>query len=126
MRPLAVICAFFCGLAWAQTPPADSGILLRGGTVHTVSGPVIENGSVLMRYGKIVGVGKNLTAPEGYKVIDIIGKDVYPGMIDAASRLGLETRSREEASDAKEMGLINPQLRAVTAMNPSSEQIPAA
>jgi imidazolonepropionase-like amidohydrolase len=110
----------------AQSPPADSGILLRGGTVHTVSGPVIENGSVLMRNGKIVGVGKNLTAPEGYKVIDITGKDVYPGMIDAASRLGLETNSREEASDAEEIGLINPQLRAVTAVNPSSEQIPAA
>src|SRR5580704_8843207 len=114
MRPIAVICALAGGLALAQTQPADSGILLRGGTVHTVSGPVIENGSVLMRNGKIVGVGKNLTAPDGYKVIDITGKDVYPGMIDAASRLGLETSSREEASDAEEMGLINPQLRAVT------------
>lgn len=126
MRPIAVICACLCQAALAQAPPADTGILLRGGTVHTVSGPVIENGSVLMRNGKIVGVGKDLTAPEGYKIIDITGKDVYPGMIDAASRLGLETNSREEASDAEELGQINPQLRAVTAVNPSSEQIPAA
>ena len=126
MRPIAVICACLCPVALAQAPPADSGILLRGGTVHTVSGPVIENGSVLMRNGKIIGVGKNLAAPDGYRVIDITGKDVYPGMIDAASRLGLETNSREEASDAEELGLINPQLRAVTAVNPSSEQIPAA
>jgi len=126
MRPMAVICACLCQAAQAQAPPTDSGILLRGGTVHTVSGPVIENGSVLIRNGKIIGVGKNLAAPEGYKVIDITGKDVYPGMIDAASRLGLETNSREEASDAEELGLINPQLRAVTAVNPSSEQIPAA
>jgi imidazolonepropionase-like amidohydrolase len=126
MRKIAVICALLCGMALAQTPPADTGILLRGGTVHTVSGPVIENGSVLMHNGKIVGVGKNLTAPAGYRIIDIAGKQVYPGMIDAASRLGLETNSREEPSDAAEMGLINPQLRAVTAVNPSSEQIPAA
>jgi imidazolonepropionase-like amidohydrolase len=126
MRRIAVICACVCRLALAQTPPPDNGILLRGGTVHTVSGPVIENGSVLMRHGKIVGVGRNLAAPEGYKVIDITGKDVYPGMIDAASRLGLETNSREESTDAQELGLINPQLRAVTAVNPSSEQIPAA
>jgi imidazolonepropionase-like amidohydrolase len=126
IRPIAIICGLAGGLAVAQTPAADSGILLRGGTVHTISGPVIENGSVLMRSGKIVGVGKNLTAPEGYKVIDITGKDVYPGMIDSASRLGLETNSREEASDAEEIGEINPQLRAVTAVNPSSEQIPAA
>src|ERR1039457_3313795 len=127
MRPIAVICACLCPVAvLAQTPPVDSGILLRGGTVHTVSGPVIENGSVLMRNGKIIGGGKNLTAPAGYRVIDITGKEVYPGMIDAASRLGIETNSREEASDAEEIGLINPQLRAVTAVNPSSEQIPAA
>ena len=126
MRPIAVICACLCQAALAQAPPPDSGILLRGGTVHTVSGPVIENGSVLMHNGKIIGVGKNLAAPDGYKIIDITGKDVYPGMIDAASRLGLETISHEEAPDAEELGLINPQLRAVTAVNPSSEQIPAA
>jgi imidazolonepropionase-like amidohydrolase len=126
MRPIFAICALIGGLALAQTPPADAGILLRGGTVHTVSGPVIEHGSVLMRNGKIVAVGRNITPPEGYQVIDITGKDVYPGMIDAASRLGLETRSPDEPSDAEEMGLINPQLRVVTAVNPSSEQIPAA
>jgi imidazolonepropionase-like amidohydrolase len=126
MRPILVICELLCGIALAQTPPADTGILLRGGTVHTVSGPVIEKGSVLIRGGKIVAVGKDIAPPEGYKVIDITGKDVYPGMIDAASRLGLERQSAEEPSDAEEIGLINPQLRAVTAVNPSSEQIPAA
>ena len=126
MRPFLVTCVFLCASALAQTPSSGGGILLRGGTVHTVSGPVIENGSVLMRNGKIVGVGKNLTAPAGYQVIDITGKDVYPGMIDSASRLGIESLAREEASDAEEIGEINPQLRAVTAVNPSSEQIPAA
>jgi len=126
MRPIAVICALFCTPALAQTPPAEPGFLLRGATVHTVSGPVIEDGSVLVRDGKIIGVGKNLTAPEGFTVLDLHGQHVYPGMIDAASRLGMETMSREEPSDAQEIGLLNPQLRAVTAMNPSSEQIPAA
>jgi imidazolonepropionase-like amidohydrolase len=125
-RLIAGICALGCGWALAQTPPAESGFLLRGGTVHTVSGPVIENGSVLVHNGKIIGVGKNLAAPEGFRILDIQGQHVYPGMIDAASRLGLETTSREEASDAGELGLINPQLRAATAVNPSSQQIPAA
>ncbi len=114
------------GLAWAQAPPADPGYLLRGATVHTISGPVIENGSVLVHNGKIIGVGKDLSAPEGFKVLDIHGQHIYPGMIDAASMIGLEKTSKQEASDARELGLLNPQLRAVTAVNPSSEQIPAA
>ena len=75
-------CALGFGLAWAQAPAPDTGYLLRGGTVHTISGPVIENGSVLVHNGKIIGVGKDLSAPEGFKVLDIHGQHIYPGMIE--------------------------------------------
>ena len=81
---------------------------------------------MLVRDGKIVAVGKNLTAPAGYKVIDVTGKQIYPGMIDSASMVGLEKPSPEEASDAQEIGLINPQLRASDAVNPDDDQIDAA
>ena len=110
-------------IALAQSPPsapsapADS-FMLRGGTVHTISGATIEDGSVLVRNGKIVGVGKSLTPPAGYKVIDVRGQQIYPGMIDAASMMGLDSQASELKSDAAETGLFNPQLRAVTAMNP--------
>jgi imidazolonepropionase-like amidohydrolase len=70
---------FFC-----QSPPSGDAFLLQGGTVHTISGTVIENGSILVRDGRIVGVGKNLTAPEGVPVINVSGKQIYPGMIDTA------------------------------------------
>ena len=125
-RIITGVCTLGFGLAWAQAPAADTGYLLRGGTVHTISGPVIENGSVLVHNGKIVGVGRDLSAPEGFQVLDIHGQHIYPGMIDAASMIGLEKTSNEEASDARELGLLNPQLRAITAVNSSSEQIPTA
>jgi len=114
------LCLFlFAACAFGQ----DAGVLLRGGTIHTISGPVIENGTVLIRDGKIVAVGKNFTPPEGYKIIDIPGKQVYPGMIDAASMLGLDSNS-STAGDTTEQGLLNPQLRALTAVNPESDHVP--
>lgn len=114
----------FCLFLFAATALAqDTGVLLRGGTIHTISGPIIENGTVLIRDGKIVAVGKNFTPPEGYKIIDIPGRQVYPGMIDAASMLGLDSNS-STAGDTREQGLLNPQLRALTAVNPESDHIP--
>src|SRR3954451_13350705 len=100
--------------------------MLRGGTIHPTSGPAIENGSVLIRDGKIVAVGHTITPPEGYKIIDIPGQHVYPGMIDAASMLGLDSNTQSLGSDAREPGLLNPQLRALTAVNPESEHIVAS
>ena len=102
----------------APAPPPAS-FLLKGGTIHTISGPVIPGGSILVRDGKIIGVGRNLTAPEGVPVIDITGQQVYPGMIDSASTLGIDKE------DTKEMGLFNPQLNPANSVNPESDFIPA-
>jgi imidazolonepropionase-like amidohydrolase len=112
----------FLSCAAAQPPSAPTTYLLRGGTIHTISGPVIENGSVLIRDGKIVGVGKDLPAPDGAKVIDVSGQQVYPGMIDSGSMLGLADFGADNAArEASEPGGTNPQLRALSAINPSSD-----
>jgi imidazolonepropionase-like amidohydrolase len=107
---------FCAGLLCAQTPLPDSSFILQGGTVHTLTNGVIENGSVLVRDGKIIGVGKNLTPPEGIRVIHVDGMQVYPGMIDSASMLGMN-------ADEAETGGIHPQLRALTAVKSDADQI---
>src|SRR5437016_2461917 len=103
----------------------DDSFLIRGVTVHPVAAAEIQNGSVLVRDGKIIGVGRNLAAPKGVRIIEAKGMHVYPGMIDSGTELGLgEIGSIRESNDTGELGTFNPQLRAEIAINPSSEHIP--
>lgn len=64
-------------------------IAITGGRVYPVSGPVIENGTVLVRDGTIVEVGANVTVPSGATRIDASGKWVTPGLINALTGLGV-------------------------------------
>ncbi len=102
-------------------------IALVGGTIHTVSGNVIQNGSILFDKGKIIAIGENISIPQDAERIDIKGKDVYPGMIEAHSTVGLnEIDAVRATNDVVETGSINPNVRAQAAVNPESEMIPVA
>jgi imidazolonepropionase-like amidohydrolase len=64
-------------------------IAITGGKVYPVSGPPIENGTVLNRDGKIAAVGSNVTIPQGAQRVDASGKWVTPGLVNSATSLGL-------------------------------------
>ena len=119
----AIVC-----LGWALVaamPAAAETIVLRNANVHPVTGPEIQAGSVVIEDGKIAEVGQKLAAPKGAKVIDLKGLELYPGMIDSATELGLtEIGSVREMNDSTELGSFKPQLRAMVAVNPASEHIP--
>src|ERR1044072_6177433 len=57
--------------------------------IVTVSGPVIERGTVVIRNGLIAAAGANVTAPSDARVIDGTGMTVYPGLIDSYTNLAL-------------------------------------
>src|SRR2546427_9655455 len=59
--------------------------VIRNARIVTVSGPEIENGSVVIRDGKIEGVGTSVNVPRGAQEIDARGLSGYPCMIDAAT-----------------------------------------
>lgn len=100
--------------------------VITGATIHPVTGPVIENGSVVIERGKITAVlPAKVTAHDTQVGIDGHGLHVYPGMIDAATVLGLtELGSARETHDFSEGGDFQPDLRASTGINPDSELIP--
>lgn len=99
-------------------------VVLEGGTVHTMAGEP-SNQSVLITDGKIAAVGTDLEAPSDARRVDVSGLQVYPGMFDAYSRLGLvEIGSVPATLDTSELGDFNPHLAAYTAMHPASEVLP--
>ncbi|HEX7333230.1 MAG TPA: amidohydrolase family protein [Pyrinomonadaceae bacterium] len=61
--------------------------------IVTVSGPVIERGTVVIRNGLIAAAGANVNAPPDARVIDGTGLTVYPGLIDSYTNLALPEAS---------------------------------
>src|ERR1051326_1662343 len=62
---------------------------LTNARVITAPGKTIEKGTVLIRDGIIVEVGPDVKVPAEARVWDLTGKTIYPGFIDAYSRLDL-------------------------------------
>ena len=64
-------------------------VALVGATVFDGTGRRIENGTVLLRDGKVRAVGDASLSTDGYDRVDAAGKFVTPGVIDIHSHLGV-------------------------------------
>jgi len=82
-------------VAGAQT------VAITGGKVYPVSGPVIENGTVVITNGKISAVGANVPIPAGAQRIDATGKIVTPGFVNSSTQLGVQEISA--VNDTRDM-----------------------
>ena len=110
-----------------QIPGTDQKrpILLRGGTLHTVTGDVLEEHDLLFAEGKIITIDEQIQPSPETDVLDIYGKHVIPGFIAGYTRIGLtEISAVKQTNDHSETGEINPNVRANVAYNPDSDLIP--
>ncbi|MGH7657825.1 MAG: hypothetical protein ACREL6_06280, partial [Gemmatimonadales bacterium] len=99
-------------------------IAITGGTVYPVSGPKMENATVLIQDGEIVAVGTDVSVPAGAERIDATGKWVTPGFIHGWTTLGLRgVESIGQTNDHQMEGDINASFRVVDALNPRSVTI---
>src|SRR5215208_4254522 len=73
-----------------QTQPRSGVIALRGGTLVTVTRGTIPNRTIVLRDGKIAALGANATIPAGAEIVDVTGKFVSPGIIDAHSHIAAD------------------------------------
>ncbi len=108
----------------AQSPQATT-YAIKGGKIFTLAGAPIEHGTLIIRDGKIAAVGVSVEIPADAQVIDATGLEVYPGLFDPVTQIGLNEVSAVSATvDISELGDFNPELVAATAVNPASEHIP--
>lgn len=100
-------------------------VMIRHVTIHPVTAPEIKNGSVLVENGRITQFGTSISYNGPLlREVDGHGLDLYPGLINAATNVGLsEISSVRDTVDLDEIGLFNPELKAEVAYNPSSEHI---
>jgi imidazolonepropionase-like amidohydrolase len=105
-------------------PPQSEPIALQGATIHTVTNGVIENGTIVFDNGLIIAVGANVTIPSGARVVDVSGKHIYPGLIDAYTTVGIsEIGAVGMSNDVREVGDFNPNIRAELGVNAESRHI---
>jgi imidazolonepropionase-like amidohydrolase len=105
--------------------PGFGKFALVGGTVHTITNGTIEGGTVLIHGNVIEYAGQATSFDPDYTVIDVSGRHVYPGFIDAGTRLGLiEISAIPVTVDDAELGNFNPHMKAFTAINPAAVAIP--
>ena len=112
----------------AAKPEQAQTIVLRGGTLMTISHGVIENGTLVMENGKITAVGAagSVKAPKNSRVIDVTGMTVYPGLIDSETHLGLiEISAEAMTNDMQEPSdNIMPHMHVYDAFHAESDLIP--
>ncbi|MBR4944436.1 MAG: amidohydrolase [Peptococcaceae bacterium] len=94
-------------------------IALTNGRLYTIEHGVVENGTVLMSDGKIVAAGADVNIPENAQVIDVEGRIVTPGFIDAHTHIGIDEEIHQPiGDDCNEMTEPNTaELRAMDAIN---------
>jgi imidazolonepropionase-like amidohydrolase len=95
---------------WAQD------IVLKGGTILTITNGTITNGTIVIQKGKIAAIGKDIKIPDGIKIIDVSGKFITPGIIDSHSHIALTDVN--EATDP-----VTPQIWMWEALDPGSDSI---
>lgn len=95
---LLLLCFAATAAAQMSQKPAPVDTVIKNGTILTVTHGTIENGSILIRNGKIAEIGKTVNAPANARVIDATGKFVMPGIIDAHSHTALDGDVNEATS----------------------------
>lgn len=105
----------------AASPAAaqDRTIAFTGARILTMAGEPIENGTIVIRDGRIVAVGTNVAIPADAERRAVDGRVIMPGIVDTHSHIG-------QVAGADGSGPIQPEVRAMDSIDPLSPSIDKA
>lgn len=109
-------------------PIGAQAVAITNGEIHTVSGPVIRGGTVVLENGVITAVGRGVAIPSGARIIDASGKIVTPGLFDSSTGLGVtEVGSYQGTSDGSSGNdRMTAAFNVAEGINPNTTLIPVA
>ena len=95
-------------------------ICIKNGTIHNAVQEESFVADILIENGKIKEIGQNLSVPEGTEVLDVTGKEVYPGFVEAHGHIGLDGYGiGYEGMDYNELNdIVSPQMRGMDGVKP--------
>lgn len=106
-------------LVFLAATSASAQLAVRGKKIYTMAGPVVEDGVIIIREGKVAAIGRaaDLAIPAGFKVLE--AAVVTPGLIDARSVVGLAGYFNHEhdQDQLEHSSPMQPELRAVDSYN---------
>ncbi len=88
-------------------------LAIKGGRIITISGSVIEKGTILIDGGIIRDVGLDIEIPKDAEIIDARGQIIMPGLIDAMTYYGIDPKDLNESIKP-----ISPELRIIESYYP--------
>lgn len=129
MRFVQTVAAATLSLTVASHAGAQEIVAITGGTVYPVSGPRIENATIVLTNGVITAIGAGITIPANAQRVDATGKWITPGLVATATSLGVvEVGAVRDTRDAGARGKENiaASFRVWDAFNPQSVSLAPA
>jgi imidazolonepropionase-like amidohydrolase len=124
-RFIAALAGSIALIASAPAQQPANAVAITHAKIVTMAGSTYDDGTIVLKDGKIAAVGSSVEIPAGAQIIDGKGLQVYPGLFDGVTQMGLSEISAVSATvDSSETGSYNPDVVAATAVSPSSEHIP--
>ncbi len=108
---------------------AQETVAITGGTIYPVSGPRMENATIVFTNGVITAMGTNVAIPANARRIDAAGKWITPGLVSPVTSLGVvEVGAVPETRDASARGTnrVSSSFRVWDGFNPRSVSLPVA